>query len=109
MDMLYLILPNPKYKKYKNKDFNPINILIIIYKLIQQYVHCLMFFYHACDYNNNILIYSLINEYTIGTIERIKQNLICPIGGDFMTDPVSRPYGHIFDMKKKSEEGGNAH
>ena len=46
MDMLYLIFPNPKYTKYKNKYFNPINIVIIIYNLIKQYVHCLMFFYH---------------------------------------------------------------
>ncbi len=60
--------------------------------------------FFSWDYNNNILTYSLINEYPIGPIERIKQNLICPIGGDFMIDPVSTPYGHIFDRKNIEEE-----
>lgn len=52
----------------------------------------------------DIKTHSSINDSNINKLERIKQYFTCPIGGEIMKDPVSTPYGHIFERSNIEEE-----
>ena len=54
--------------------------------------------------SNNNTTNSFMSDSSTYSKERIKQYLICPIGGNIMVDPVSTPNGHIFERKNIEEE-----